>query len=71
MTSLQEEELNALKTRLESLKNTIQGFKSEIAELRNKKTETPTTYELLKNSGTCIRLRGIITAYPDKFKEVP
>ena len=70
MTSLQEQELLSLKTRLESLRNAIQSFRWEVADLQNEKTPTPTTCELLKNSETYNRLFNIISSNPDKFKNL-
>jgi hypothetical protein len=38
--------------------------------LQSEKTPTPTTCELLKNSGTYNRLLNIIASNPDKFKKL-
>lgn len=70
LSSLQEQDLESLKTRLESFKTSIQGFRWEIADLQSEKTPTPTTCELLKNSGTYNRLLNIIASNPDKFKKL-
>jgi len=80
LTSLQEQELLSLKTRLESLKNAIQSFKWEVVDLQeeiresadkqNEKSATPTTYELLKDSETYNRLLNIISSNPSKFKKL-
>lgn len=71
LSSLQEADLQSLKTRLESTKKTYQEFSWEVADLQNEKTPTPTTYELLKDSETCNRLRSIIESNPNEFKNVP
>ena len=70
LSSLQEQALESLKRRLESFKNSIQSFRWEVADLQNKRTETPTTCELLKNSETYNRLLNIISTNPDKFKNL-
>ena len=80
LTSLQEQDLQSLKTRLESLKNTIKSFRWEIVDLQNQvresldkqneKSVTPTTYELLKDSETYNRLLNIISSNPSKFKKL-
>lgn len=76
---LQEEELNALKVKLEEVNDAITGFKWEasdiIEELESKKRTI--TYDLLKESEesmpdwTYKRLRDIITNNPDEFKNIP
>ena len=71
LSSLQEQDLESLKTRLESFKNSIQSFRWEVADLQSEKTLTPTTCELLKNSETYNRLLNIISSNPDKFKKLP
>ena len=71
MTSLQEQELLSLKTRLESLRNAIQSFRWEVADLQREKTPTPTTCELLKWSETSQRLLTIISSNPKEFKKIP
>ena len=71
MTSLQEQDLESLKTRLESLKLTIQNFKWEVVDLQNEKSPTPTTCELLKNTETYNKLLNIISSNPDSFKGLP
>lgn len=70
LSSLQEQDLESLKTRLESFKNSIQSFRWEVADLQSEKTQTPTTCELLKNSETYSRLLNIISSNPDKFKKL-
>ena len=64
LSSLQEEEVLALKTRLEEYK----AYKQEVLDVRQ---ITPTTYELLKDSETCNRLINIISSNQKKFKNVP
>ena len=68
---LNEQDLESLKTRLESLKATIDETNWEKTELLNEKFPTPTTYELLKDSETCNRLRTIISSNPNEFKNIP
>ena len=64
LSSLQEEEVLALKTRLEEYR----AYKQEILDVRQ---ITPTTYELLKDSETCNRLINIISSNKKEFKNVP
>lgn len=71
LSSLHEQALQSLKTRLESLKVTIDETNWEKTELLNEKSPTPTTYELLKDSETCNRLRTIISSNPNEFKNIP
>jgi DNA repair exonuclease SbcCD ATPase subunit len=71
LSSLQEADLQSLKTKLESTKKAYQEFSLEVVDLQNEKTSTPTTYELLKDSETCNRLRSIIESNPNEFKNVP
>ncbi len=71
LSSLQEKELQSLKTRLESLKNLNQTVRWETYEILSKKDGTPITYELLKDSDTCNRLRTIIESNPKEFAKVP
>ena len=68
---LNEQDLESLKTRLESLKATIDETNWEKTELLNEKFATPTTYELLRDSETCNRLRTIISSNPNEFKNIP
>ena len=62
--SLKEEEVLALKTRLEEYR----AYKQEILNVRQ---ATPTTYELLKDSETCSRLLNIISSNPKEFANLP
>ena len=71
LSTLQEQDLESLKTRLESFRTAIQNFKWEVVELQNEKLPTPTTYELLKDSETCNRLSTIISSNPNEFKNIP
>lgn len=71
LSSLEKQDLESLKTRLESAKNTIQKSKWEMVDLQNEKSPTPKTYELLKNSETYNRLLNIISSNPKEFKNVP
>ncbi len=71
LSSLQEEDLQSLKTKLESTKKAYQEYRWEVADLQNEKASTPTTCELLKNSETYNRLLNIISSNSDKFKNLP
>ena len=71
LSSLEEQALQSLKTRLESLKVTIDEANWEKTELLNEKYPTPTTYELLKDSETCNWLYTIISSNPNEFKNIP
>ena len=71
LSSLEEQALQSLKTRLESLKVTIDEANWEKTELLNEKYPTPTTYELLKDSETCNGLYTIISSNPNEFKNIP
>ncbi len=71
LSSLQEQALQALKTRLEQYSQVKQNVQWETTELLNQKMTTPTTYELLKNSETYSKLHNIIESNPDKFKNLP
>jgi len=71
LSSLQEADLQSLKTKLESTKKAYQEFSWEAADLQNEKLPTPTTCELLKNSETYNKLLNIISSNPDKFKKLP
>ena len=71
LSSLQEQDLQALKTRLEQYSQVKQDVQWETTELLTQRTTTPTTYELLKDSWTCNKLRNIIESNPTEFKNVP
>lgn len=76
LSSLQEQDLQSLKTKLESLKVTIQEFSWKFDNLakeikkNSEKEETPKTYELLEWSETYTRLLNIISSNQDKFAKV-
>lgn len=79
--SRNEEEILALKTKLERTKKACQEFSWEVSDLQNqvresleKQNETlpiPTTYEFLKDSETYDRLINIIFSNPNEFKKLP
>lgn len=69
--SRSEEEVLALKTKLEDTKKVYQEYYWEVADLQNEKSPTPTTYELLKDSETCNRLLNIISSNPNEFRNIP
>jgi len=71
LSSLQEQDLQLLKDRLEEYGKAKQKTQSEVADLQNEKLPTPTTYELLKDSETCSRLLNIISSNPNEFKNLP
>ena len=71
LNSLQKEDLQLLKTKLESTKKTYQHFRWEATELQNEKLATPKTYELLKNSETYNRLLNIISSNSKEFAKLP
>lgn len=71
LSSLQEQDLQALKTRLEQYSQVRQDVQWKTAELLNQRMTTPTTYELLKWSETSKKLITIISSNPDKFKSLP
>ena len=71
LQSLQEQDLQSLKTRLEQYSQVKHNVQWETTELLNQKMATPTTYELLKNSETYSKLHNIIESNPDKFKKLP
>lgn len=71
LSSLQEQDLQSLKERLEQTKQLYNETRWETADLLNERWATPTTYELLKNSETYNRLLNIISSNPDKFKSLP
>ena len=64
ITDLHEEELLALKSKLDEYKE----YKQEILDIRK---VTPTTYEILKDSETYDRLINIISSNPNEFKNLP
>lgn len=69
--SLQDEELQSLKDRLEQYNQVKQDVQWEVVDLQNEKVQTPTTYELLKDSETCNRLLNIISSNPKEFNNIP
>ena len=71
LSSLQESDLQSLKTKLEETKKAYQEYKWEVTDLQKERTPVPTTYELLKDSETYNRLLNIISSNPDKFKNLP
>ena len=71
LSSLQDQELQSLKTRLEQYSQVRENVNEETSDLLREKTQTPTTCELLKNSETYNRLLNIISSNPDKFKNLP
>ena len=71
LSSLQDQELQSLKTRLEQYVQVKQDVRVETADLLKQKTLTPTTYELLKDSETCSRLVTIISSNPKEFQKIP
>lgn len=64
LTSLSEEKLLALKTKLEE----YQQHKQEILSITKL---TPTTYEILKDSETYSRLLTVISSNPREFQNLP
>lgn len=76
ISSLSDEELQTLnKQDLWSLKNDIiestQESNGEDSEQLTEKVETPTTYELLKDSVTYNKLKDIISSNPKEFANIP
>ena len=71
LSSLQEQELQSLKEKIEETKQLYNKIKWETIDLLREKFQTPTTYELLKDSETCTRLHNIIASNPREFKNVP
>lgn len=71
LSLLQEQELLSLKTKLEEYSKVKQDVKGETADLLGEKTQTPTTYELLKDSETYNRLCTIISSNPKEFANLP
>jgi uncharacterized protein YhaN len=58
LSSLQEQDLQSLKTRIEQYSQIKQDIQSETSDLLNEKVPTPTTYELLKDSPTIKGFEG-------------
>ena len=80
LSSLQEQELQSLKTRIEQSSQIKQDTQSETADLLKEKVPTPTTYELLKDSATIKGIEWdanhpwllkIIESNPKDFDKVP
>lgn len=71
LSSLQEQDLQSLKTRLEQYLQVKQDTQVETDNLLKEKIPTPTTYELLKDSGTYTRLLNIISSNSEEFKKLP
>ena len=80
LSSLQEQELQSLKTRIEQSSQIKQDTQSETADLLKEKVPTPTTYELLKDSATIKGIEWdanhpwllkIIESNPKDFEKVP
>ena len=71
LSSLQDQELQSLKTRLEQCVQVKQDVREEIADLLKQKTLTPTTHELLKDSETYNRLLTVISSNPKEFANLP
>ena len=71
LSSLQEQDLQSLKNKLEQTKKLYKETKWETTDLLNERWRTPTTYELLKNSETYNRLITIISSNPKEFKKIP
>lgn len=71
LSLLQDEALQSLKDRLEQYKQVKQDVQWETADLLGKKFQTPTTYELLKDSVTYNNLKDVISSNPKEFANVP
>ena len=80
LSSLQEQDLQSLKTRIEQYSQIKQDIQSETSDLLNEKVPTPTTYELLKDSPTIKGFEGnpnypwllkIIESNPKEFEKIP
>lgn len=71
LSSLQDEELQSLKNRLESYSTLNKEIQWDTADLLKEKSIIPTTYELLKDSETANRLLNIISSNPKEFKNLP
>jgi len=67
LSSLQDEALQSLKDRLEQYKQVRQYVQWKTIELLGEKNQTPTTYELIKDSETYNRLLTVISSNPKKF----
>jgi len=71
LSSLQEQDLQSLKNRIEQYSQVKQDVQGEATELLNQKMSTPTTYELLKDSETRNKLLNIISSNPKEFSNLP
>jgi uncharacterized protein YPO0396 len=71
LSSLQEQDLQSLKTRIEECMKVKQDTQSETADLLRGKVPTPTTHEILKDSNTYTRLLNIIKSNPNEFIRLP
>lgn len=71
LSSLQEQDLQSLKTRIEECMKVKQDTQSEAADLLRGKVPTPTTHEILKDSNTYTRLLNIIKSNPNEFIRLP
>jgi DNA repair exonuclease SbcCD ATPase subunit len=71
LSSLQEQDLQSLKTRIEEYMQVKQDTQTETADLLRGKVPTPTTYEILKDSDTYARLLNIIKSNPNEFIRLP
>lgn len=71
LSSLQEQDLQSLKTRLEQYLQVRQDVQWETADLLRGKVSTPTTYEIIKDSDTYNGLRNIIESNPNEFINLP
>jgi len=68
---LNDEDLQSLKEKINSTLNLTKETRWDVESLAQTRELTPTTYELLKDSETCNRLRDIIAQNPNEFKTVP
>jgi ElaB/YqjD/DUF883 family membrane-anchored ribosome-binding protein len=71
LSTLQDQELQALKVKLQDYLQVKQDTQGETTDLLRERNVTPTTYELLKNSETCTRLLNIIESNPREFRKLP
>ena len=71
LSSLQDEALQSLKDRLEQYKQVRQDVQRQTTELLGEKNQTPTTYELIKDSETYNRLLTVISSNPKEFVNLP
>jgi len=71
LSSLQDEALQSLKDRLEQYKQVRQDVQWQTTELLGEKNQTPTTYELIKDSETYNRLLTVISSNPKEFVNLP